>query len=114
MQIFNLINARKINDELNPFDGILSNKIFLFIFFGIAILQVVIVQFSQDVFQVCRYGLTPLHWAMSIGLGLSVLPVDFLIKFIPDKLFCEIGKKKKNPLSDTGVLNLRRQRSESY
>lgn len=31
MQIFNMINARKINDELNIFKGMLENKTFLLI-----------------------------------------------------------------------------------
>lgn len=37
MQIFNMLNARKINDELNIFIGITDNKMFLGIFFIILI-----------------------------------------------------------------------------
>ncbi len=29
MQIFNMINARKVNDEKNIFDGIFTNKMFV-------------------------------------------------------------------------------------
>lgn len=35
MQIFNLINARKIYDEPNVFEGIHKNWMFLAVFFGI-------------------------------------------------------------------------------
>ena len=36
MQIFNLFNARKINDEKNIFSGITKNWIFISIVVGIA------------------------------------------------------------------------------
>ena len=36
LQIFNMLNARKINDELNIFDGILSNVMYIVIWFIIA------------------------------------------------------------------------------
>ena len=40
MQIFNEINARKINDERNVFDRIFTNKIFLGVIVGTIITQV--------------------------------------------------------------------------
>jgi hypothetical protein len=43
MQIFNLVNARKINDEKNIFEGIQKNWMFLLVWFGIALGQVIIV-----------------------------------------------------------------------
>jgi len=62
MQIFNMICSRKINDEINVFEGILKNKIFIIIFFTITIIQILIVQFTQDVFQVARDGLYWPQW----------------------------------------------------
>ncbi len=59
MQIFNMVCARKINDEFNIFEGIHHNPIFLIILAIIAVVQILIVQFTQDVFQVARKGL---HW----------------------------------------------------
>lgn len=52
MQIFNMVNARKINDEWNVFDGIFKNYLFLIIWFSILVLQVLITQLTQDVFEV--------------------------------------------------------------
>ncbi len=43
MQLFNLVNARKINDELNVFSGILKNWMFLAVFAFIAVGHVIII-----------------------------------------------------------------------
>ena len=40
LQIFNMINARKINDELNPFADLLGNKMFMSIWVIIFVVQV--------------------------------------------------------------------------
>lgn len=98
MQIFNMLNARKINDELNIFAGVFSNWMFCVIWIVILIMQVLITQFTQDVFVVARDGLAWHQWLICIALGLSVLPIDFLIKFYPDKFCFEIGKKKKKTI----------------
>lgn len=62
MQIFNMINARKINDEINIFKGIFHNSMFLIIIVSISVVQVLIVQFTQDVFEVSRDGLYWGQW----------------------------------------------------
>lgn len=95
MQIFNMLNARKINDEFNIMAGIHLNTMFLVIWLTILVLQILITQFTQDVFSVWRDGLFWFHWVLCIIFGVSVIPVDALIKFIPDTWFPEIGKKKK-------------------
>ena len=43
MQIFNLINCRVINDEINVFKGIFSNWMFIFVLAGIIGGQVIII-----------------------------------------------------------------------
>lgn len=95
MQIFNMLNARKINDEFNIFSGIHKNTMFIVIWITILILQILITQFTQDVFVVARDGLFWFHWLLCFIFGISVLPVDALIKLLPDSLCPEIGKKKK-------------------
>lgn len=50
MQIWNMIAARKINDELNLFSGLHTNAMFLSVFVIIIIGQYVIVQFTGIVF----------------------------------------------------------------
>ena len=51
MQIFNMICARKIDDEINIFEGIHHNSMFIIIICSIIVVQVILVQFTQDVFQ---------------------------------------------------------------
>lgn len=62
MQIFNMICSRKINDELNVFQGIHHNMTFIVIISIITVIQIIIVQFTQDVFQVARKGLYWSQW----------------------------------------------------
>lgn len=40
LTVFNMINSRKINDEMNPFEGLLGNRMFISIWFIICIAQV--------------------------------------------------------------------------
>ena len=113
MQIFNMICARKINDEVNIFEGILKNKIFLSVFFIITIIQILIVQFTQDVFQVARDGLYWQQWIFCLLVGITVLPVNLVTKFIPERIFPELGKKKRNPFQDGGSLSFRKNRKNT-
>lgn len=57
-QIFNMIGARKINDEWNTFDGILKNPMFLGVFFVIIAGQIIMVQFGGRAFKIHQNGLT--------------------------------------------------------
>ena len=54
MQVFNMINARKIHDELAVWDGLLSNKMFVIIWIVIFITQILLSQFTQDLFKCAR------------------------------------------------------------
>ncbi len=51
MQVFNMICARKINDEKNIFAGFCSNSMYVSILFIIAIVQFILTQFSADIFK---------------------------------------------------------------
>ena len=51
MQVFNMINSRKINDEWNILEGLVSNCMFVVIWFVILIVQILLSQFSRDVFK---------------------------------------------------------------
>jgi Ca2+ transporting ATPase len=52
MQVFNMINARKIHDEINICAGIHKNMLFAGIWVGIAFVQFLITQYCGDVFDV--------------------------------------------------------------
>ena len=115
LQLFNMLNARKINDEPNIFSGIGDNPMFFAIWVGIFIIQILITQFTADVFMVCRQGLTLTQWAICLGLGLSTWVVDFLIKFVPDTMCPELGKKRRHIEGEErgGVMALRKNYTRS-
>lgn len=112
MQVFNMINARKIHDEKHVFAGIVDNRMFCGIWMVIFVVQMVLSQFSQDIFQCSRDGLTWFQWLICLVIGIGSIPVDFLLKFVPDQCCPEIGKKRK-PAIDSGVLNARKKRTVS-
>jgi magnesium-transporting ATPase (P-type) len=57
-QIFNMLGARKINDELNIFEGILTNAMFLGVWLVIVLGQFFIVTFGGWAMKVHLDGLT--------------------------------------------------------
>uniref|UniRef100_A0A6A7G4K6 Calcium-transporting ATPase n=1 Tax=Hirondellea gigas TaxID=1518452 RepID=A0A6A7G4K6_9CRUS len=81
LQIFNQINARKVNNELNPFARIFDNRMFSYIFVFIVALQVLMVEvfgaFAKTV------GLTSSQWGICIALGVLSIPWGFVLHFIP-------------------------------
>lgn len=92
MQIFNMITARKIHDELNIFEGIQKNLIFITLWFVICGGQVIITQFGARVFVCCLDGLDGVQWAMAIAVGLTSIFINFLLKFVPDGCCPKIGQ----------------------
>lgn len=75
IQIFNLFNARKVNTDINVFDGIFRNKFFPIIWVCIAIVQILVMNIPRVDF---AFGLTRLswdHWLWCIGLGLVAIPL---------------------------------------
>lgn len=117
MTIFNFINARKLQDELNVFKGILKNHLFLIIVFVIVVSQVILVTFGSIVFMCYNQnpnpGLTAMQWLICIAFGAGGLVVSFLLKFInEEKIFSKnagMGNKETNPLDGhSGVLSIKR------
>ncbi|BDA43546.1 probable calcium-transporting ATPase 11, plasma membrane-t [Coccomyxa sp. Obi] len=89
MQLFNQINARKINDELNVFDGIFRAPMFLYIWFIEAILQVIImVTPINTFFRVSTQNWQ--EWLFAIALGAGSIPVAIIIKLL-SRLFAPVG-----------------------
>ena len=54
MQVFNMINARKIHDEWKIWEGLLGNKMFVVIWIVIFVVQILLSQFTQDLFKCAR------------------------------------------------------------
>jgi len=83
-QVFNQINARRVNGERNPYKGMFSNIMYMAIFLLIALLQAILVIFTGPFMQVTPFpGIDGLAWLTCLVLGVLELPIGFLITFIP-------------------------------
>ena len=98
-QLFNEINARKIYNELNPFEGVLTNAMFVGVVGVSAILQLITVQFIPH-----GFNTVPLDgddWAVCLILGLISIPLGVLTRFLPPFDFVNrlggIGEPKEVP-----------------
>lgn len=84
LQIFNFLNCRKLNDEINIFSGILNNSMFIIIVILIFCLQILLVTFGSLAFGVYQYyGLTIKQWLISMGFGCTSIIINLLAKSIP-------------------------------
>ncbi|CAI4218497.1 unnamed protein product [Parascedosporium putredinis] len=82
MQIFKLVNSRRIDNQLNIFEGLLKNRLFLLMAAIMVGGQLIIIWFGGAAFVV-----TPLNgpqWGISIVLGFLSIPVGVLIRLFPD------------------------------
>ncbi|CBZ53551.1 hypothetical protein NCLIV_033380 [Neospora caninum Liverpool] len=106
MQIFNMINARKINDEWNVLSGVLRNKMWIFIAFFIFTVQVLVVEFGGLALSCHKQGLTAVQWGISIAFGAGSVLVGFLLHLIPYTFLPETGKKEVDLLHEGPSLAL--------
>jgi hypothetical protein len=103
MQIFNMLCARKINDELNFLEGMHTNIMFIAVMIFIIGLQIfVMTAWSYEpkislAFSVHLRGLTGDQWLMSVLVGLITFPINFALKFVPDTWCVVLGDE---PLGD--------------
>ncbi len=82
MQIFKLINSRRIDNKLNIFEGLHKNILFMIMMSIMVIGQIIIVFFAGDAFGVHR--LTAAQWGISLVFGFLSIPVGILIRLVPD------------------------------
>jgi magnesium-transporting ATPase (P-type) len=80
-QLFNEINSRKIYNELNAFDGMLTNSMFVGVVAISAVLQFISVQFIPVAFS--TVPLDGAGWGISLVLGFLSIPIGMLARFLP-------------------------------
>jgi Ca2+ transporting ATPase len=80
MQAFNEINSRKVNLDINVFDGFFTNPAFSVVLIITFIIQVLIVQFGGLAFMTS--GLDGILWGISIAISASTLLWGVLIRLI--------------------------------
>ncbi|KAG0585877.1 hypothetical protein KC19_2G046200 [Ceratodon purpureus] len=79
-QVFNEVNARK-PDSVNVFDGLLTNKLFMYVMFFTCGIQALIVEFAGDF--ASTVGLNWKMWLLCIVLGSVSWPLAAAVKYIP-------------------------------
>ena len=92
LQIVNMIAARKIHDEVNLCKGFFDNPMFLVIWVIIVAVNFLIIQFTGPFFSLHPKGLSWEQHVLCIGVSLSVLFVNALLKFLPDDVAPMLGK----------------------
>ncbi len=81
-----MINARKINDEKNIFEGFFTNRMFAFVWIIIILGQVLIVEVGSGAMSVSPGGLPWQHWLIAIICGLFAWVWAFILKMVPDTM----------------------------
>ena len=93
MCIFNLINARVIDDSFNIFRGIFNNYTFVFIYIFICGVQGVIMEIGSDALKISRGGIHGYHWLIACILGFTTWIASALFKLLPESICPQLGKK---------------------
>jgi P-type Ca2+ transporter type 2B len=113
MQIFNLINCRKLkSSEANVFTGFFDNKLFISIFIATIIVQYLLVEFGGVPLK-CTPLTLPQHIFCLIA-GIGALLFGILFRFVPLSIFicCKIPVKRINSESIGSFKNFIRKESE--
>jgi calcium-translocating P-type ATPase len=80
-QVFNELNSRKCNGELNVFDGLFTNWIFIAVLIITVSLQVIIIEFGSVAFQTA--ALSTEEWFTTVLIGFGSLPLGLILRVIP-------------------------------
>ena len=80
MQVFNLCNSRIAGQDMSFFDGLFSNVYFIIIFFGIAIVQAIIIQFCGPAFSLNKLDWK--GWVISLAFGVGSLVIGVILRCI--------------------------------
>lgn len=58
-------------------------KEFWIVIFVLVVLQGLVVSFAGRFFEIYKYGLHPVQWVISVGVGMLVVPWSFVLRMIP-------------------------------
>ncbi|GJJ68799.1 P-type Ca2+ transporter type 2B [Entomortierella parvispora] len=85
LQIFNEVNCRRLDNNLNIFSGAIKNRYFSVIFVIMVVLQILIIEFGGAAFK--TQSLDGVQWLICVLLGLLSIPVGVMIRLTPDGIF---------------------------
>lgn len=104
MQVFNSINARKLDfSSLNPFSNLCNNWMFWFIQIITVIIQFALVQFG-GVF-VSVVPLTPVQHLLCLGVGAFGIFVGIFVKLIPEDVCRKVSLFKDREIAEEHMDN---------
>ncbi|CCI45418.1 unnamed protein product [Albugo candida] len=83
MQLFNELNCRKIHDELNIFDGLLHNSVFVYVCVFQIGMQVILVQVTGRFFNTEPLSIG--QWFVCIGIGFLSIPIGLTLRVLSDR-----------------------------
>ena len=92
--LFNQINSRIINNDLNIFHRILDNWMFIAVTSTEILIQFLIVQYGGLVFKCNKEGLTFSQWEWCLGIAAITFLVNLLLKFIRLEVICDFDWRK--------------------
>ena len=92
LQIINMIAARKIHDELNICKNFFENPAFIVIWIIIVGVNFLIIQYTGAFFSLHPDGLSWEQHLLCIGISLSVLIWNMILKLLPDDVSPKLGK----------------------
>ena len=81
LSIFNLFNTR--THRINIFTNIMENKVFLIIIVLITIIQIVLIYYGGELFRTTN--LTLMEFELMLLLSLTIIPFDFIRKYMLKK-----------------------------
>jgi Ca2+ transporting ATPase len=90
-QIFNMLAARKINDEFNIFEGMCGNAMFVGVWIIILVAQIAIVNLGGKIFKVHAEGITLEQWVWCLAFGFSSLIWNAVLKKVPESICPVLG-----------------------
>ncbi|KAF8822135.1 plasma membrane-type Ca(2+)-ATPase A1 PMCAA1, partial [Cardiosporidium cionae] len=100
MQLFNMINARKVSNEINVFSNFFQNEMWLIIWVLLIAAQIIMVQFGGYFLGCHLQGLTVAQWLISLLFGVGSLLMGMVTHLISLRLLPELGIKEVDPLQE--------------
>lgn len=90
-----MLGARKINDEINIFEGVFKNTMFVAVWLIIVGGQVAMVLVGGRAMKVHMNGLTGIQWVITVGVGFFSLFINLILKFVPDEIWPTMGDENE-------------------
>ena len=101
MQIWNMLCARKINDEFNFLEGVFTNAMFVGVWIIILVGQFLITQFGGKAMKVHNNGLTVAQWIICLLVSLICILVNAILKCIPDRICLTFGDESEEDVRES-------------